>query len=314
MNPDNTNITIDAGSETFTLPPDVIALYNKSITKTGLLILKVLAEHEGLQQKDLCDAVHTSKNSMSNLLSRMDSIRPKLLNATVSGRTKSYSLTSEARAYLQLQGHPAGRTNIYSFTDINSVEFIGKQAVESLQRLRCQLPQPWATSLHKILTGTASPADDSTSDACHDFIDKMVSLTLEGHPAALDRVYAAISNPILVDVIKGKINDTLGPDYLLLLPLYKLEKQDPQYALALINELISDMYPTIMQKCALTPKKVSDTEYYALFYAVSQMRNQFLQCISKEEAIKLWTNSYLKKSMIPQHLASTFELISQILK
>lgn len=296
------------------LSADVIALYNEQITKTGLLILKALDEHGELQQKDLCDVVHTSKNSMSNQLSRLGSIQPKLLNVTALGRIKIYSLTDEARAYLQVHMPPANNSNIRSFTDVNGSEYVGRQALESFGQLRYRLAEPWKVSLNKILTGQVEPLDNDISDSYHRFMNQMASLTLSGHSAALSRVYTAISDTILAAGIKEKVADMLGKDYQLLMPLYRLEVQDPQYALTLIDEILSDMYPAIMQKSSPVPRKVTDEEYYALFYAVSRMRNQFLQCATKEEAIRLWTSPYLHKSWIPQHLAGTFELISQIPK
>lgn len=294
------------------LSAEVIALYNEQITKTGLLILKALAEHGELQQKDLCNVVHTSKNSMSNLLSKIGSIKPELLNVTILGRTKIYSLTDAALAYLQIQMPPAGKSNIRSFTDVNGSEYVGRQTLENFEQLRCQLAEPWKVSLNKILTGQSGISDNDIPDAYHRFMNQMASLTLSGHTAVLNRVYSAISDTILETGIKEKVAHMLGKNQQLLMPLYMLEVQDPQYAMELIAEILSDMYPSIKQKSPSLSRKVTDAEYYALFYAVSQMRNQFLQCATKEEAVNLWTSPYSHKSWIPRHLADTFELISQI--
>lgn len=295
-----------------TISAEILAVYNKQITKTGLLILKALEEHGGLQPKELSEIIHTSKNSMSNSLTRLNNIQPRLLNVTIQGRTKTYSLTNEARAYLQSQTLPTGSSNIRSFTDVNSPEYISRPALEILEQLQRQLTSPWDFSFDNILTGQTTLSDSHISDSCQQFMDQMAALTLRGCSAALNLVYKAISNSILETHIKEKLADMLGRNYQLLLPLYRLETENPQHALELIDEILSDLHPSIMKKHASVFRKVTDEEYYALFYAVSQMWNQFLACATKEEALERWMGSYSQKSWIPQQLASRFELISQI--
>ena len=105
-----------------------------------------------------------------------------------------------------------------------------------------------------------------------------------------------------------------GPHHYLLLPLYQLEKQNSKHAQEIINQIIHDLYPTIMPNASQTEKGITDAQYYSFFYAVTQMWNVFLKYGTKEEALESWGNKYVCKSCIPEYLANMFCLIYKILK
>lgn len=85
---------------------------NAALSKTGKSILLTLYQNPRIQQKVLAANINTSAASLSNLLSKLEVIRPALLNIEPEGRSKYYSLTRIAEQYVCSELMPKGTYHI----------------------------------------------------------------------------------------------------------------------------------------------------------------------------------------------------------
>lgn len=293
-----------------TLGQETFHQLNNSLTKTCKCILNVLYEHPGLQQKELCSAINTTKSSLSNLLARIESITPPLLSVEKNGRTKLYSLTPIANAYVRQILQPNDIPKIRSFSDSHySGDLLGK-VIQSLNEFKQEAGDDWDIFLDEFLTDASNNpnAPSLLSYRFNTFINNVKQLKMYGKDAALNKLYEILNQNILKRRIEKYLEQALL-DFFKLKPLLELEIRSQHTAF----ELVDDIFKNIARHNSASEvipntSFVTKEDYYNLYRIINQLiTDAQAKSMSKTEAIEYWQNTFCSTNIILFYIAEKYD-------
>lgn len=281
------------------IPQSTINELNAALSKTGKSILLTLYRNPRIQQKVLAANINTSAASLSNLLSKLEVIRPALLNIEPEGRSKYYTLTRIAEQYVCCELMPKGTYHISTSFAAPADTSLLIETLEFFQQFQSLAGSEWSFILDSMLLNNTdtSRAGDELTRLYSQFINNVKQMYLQKSSLSLQRIYDELSDSTLVSKLKNYLNQNLKDSHPLL-PLFELEKQNPQKAIKLINYIFAEMRPQIFEKdeLLLFPNNdlpVSEEEYLAIFHQLTMMTNEFFNHHeTKLQILKKWEETF----------------------
>lgn len=272
---------------------------NAALSKTGKSILLTLYQTPQIQQKVLAANINTSAASLSNLLSKLEAIRPALLNIEPEGRSKYYSLTGIAEQYVCSELISKGTYHINTSFAVPADTSLLDKTLEVLYQFQKLAGSEWRLILDSmLLNGTnTNETSDGLTNLYSQLINNIKQLYLQKESQSIQKIYGELSDNTLISRLKDYLKQNLKDPHPLL-PLFDLEKQNPQKAIELINYIFAEMKPQIFEKddLSLFPNNdlpVSEEQYLAIFHRLSMMANDFFnQHETKLQILKKWEKTF----------------------
>lgn len=292
----------EAESHTESLDPETVARLNKALTKTCKQIIHAIFLHVKIQQKDLSAALHTTSSSMSNLLSRIDLISPKLLIVEKSGRAKYYSLTPIARAYAEQELKDKEGPKIRSFSSSSYSETLFNEALNSLYVFQSKAGNDWDIALYNCLSNEPDPPSVLTPYFIN-FINNMKQLKIKNLENSLKKIYEILHDNILRKKIIHYLETSLK-EYYHLLPLFEVEKKSQQAALELIDDIFKNR---ACKNYRPNNSFVMEDKYFLLYDTINQMSNDVKNLeFDKTQIVTYWKEKYCSQSITFFYIAEKF--------
>ena len=283
------------------LTQDLINLLNTSLTKYNIAILKELYHSPHTQQKTLAANLHTTPNSLSNMLNKMENIHPQLLIVEKIGRSKYYTLTEIAELYISQEILPQ-TAKIHAFS-LQHEDALTKEALTLLSYFQKAAGTDWYIVLDDMLSRRtiSHTRADELNDLYNDFVDNMKQLKMLNQLASIQEIYNILNQPILI----RRLNDYLAAElkrYYALEPLFILERQDFDKAVLLIDYIFSKLKPSIFPTPYLPPSfkeiSVSQEQYSGIYCEFITMIDEFGEYQGNTiGAATYWKSIYLSDSM-----------------
>lgn len=291
------------------LTPDTIELLNNTLSKLGINILKELYNTPHMQQKNLAANIHTSVTSLSNILSRLESIQPSLLVSERTGRSKYYSLTETARLYVAKVILP--QTNkIHPFTTLSHENTLVSETFDILFQFQEKAGSVWDIWMDDLLTGrNVTDCPNELFTLYSDFISHMSQLEILHQTAYIHEIHSILGQHILV----ARLNDHLHSElksFRCLEPLFDLENQDFDKATQLIDHIFSNIAPEFFADQADdnfdVNSLISNEQYCKVFFEINSMKNDFRNPKykgNKQLILKYWKTKYIKRNHSLSYIA-----------
>lgn len=283
---------------------------NAALSKTGKSVLYTLYQNPRIQQKVLAVNINTSAASLSNLLSKLEAIRPTLLNIEQAGRSKYYSLTNIAEQYVCRELMPKGTYHINTFFTVPAGASLLDETMEIIYQFQNLAGSEWLLILDNLLLNGAdtSEAEDELINLYIQFTNNMKQLYLQKETLSIHKIYDKLSNNILVSRLENYLEHNLKDSHALM-PLFDLEKQNPLKAVELINYVFAEMKPRIFGKddLSLFPNNdlpVSEEQYHAIFHQITMMANEFFNRHEpKLQILKNWEKAFCTSNIALSFIA-----------
>lgn len=302
--------------KTDTLTPGIIDELNNLLSKNGKSVLLTLYHTPRIQQKVLAVNINTSPTSLSNLLTRIGAITPPLLRIEQVGRCKYYSLTKIAEQYVASELIRKETYNIKTFFSVPANASLYDEARSILYQFQSLAGSEWLLILDDMLLGGTN-TDEAKSELFHlytQFINKMKQMYVQKASLSIHKIYDELSNSILVSRLENYLKNSLKDSHALI-PLFDLEKQNPQTAIDLINYAFAEMKPKIFEKedLSLFPGNdlpVSAEQYNAIFHRLLMMVNEFADCHgAKLKVRKSWEETFCTSNITLSFIAEKCNII-----
>lgn len=289
------------------LNPEITSLFNNSLTKNGKQILQILYEQPESSHKELYEAIGTSASSLSNLISKIEQITPKLLNVEKRGRNSFYSLSPIARDYVKQELIENNAKKIRPFQTQTYTNVAFDQATSALKDFQQAAGKDWDLKLDELLNDNAMWVDSKLYGFFHTFIENIIVLRKSGKNELLDSIYTIINQNILIKRIQNYLNKQLL-SYYQLEALFTIENTNIQAAMELVDEIFY-----FLVKCNFNPvsipttdKSITSEEYYGLIKCICQMKEEFDRFYSnhgKAQAVRDWKQKYHSESILLFYIA-----------
>lgn len=268
---------------------------NTVLSKSGKSVLLALYRTPRIQQKVLAVNINTTPNSLSNLLSKMETISPPLLDIEHAGRSKYYSLTKIAEQYVASELIPKESYNINTFFSVPTGTSLFDETLKILYQFQSLAGSEWLLIMDDMLLNStnADNGHDELFNLYTQFIINMKQMYVQKESLSIHKIYDELSNSILTSRLENYLKGSLKDSHALI-PLFELEKQNPQKAVELINYAFAEIKPQIFGKddLSLFPNDdlpVSEEQYHAIFHRLSTMVNEFSDCHgAKLQVLKNW--------------------------
>lgn len=289
---------------------------NAALSKQGKSVLLALYRSPRIQQKVLAVSINTTPNSLSNLLGKLETIRPKLLDIEHIGRSKYYSLTGIAKQYVSSALMPKETYNINTFFSVPVETSLFDETLELLYQFQKLAGSEWLLILDDLLSNgqdTDTAADDLTHLYTH-FIRNMRQMYLCKDTLSIRKIYGELSNSILVSRLENYLKGNLQDSHALI-PLFDLEKQNPKKVIELINYVFSEMKPHIFGKEDLdyfpnNELPVPEEQYHAIFHRISTMVSDFSTLYrSKRQALNAWEKTFYASNITLSFIAEKCSMV-----
>lgn len=275
------------------------------LSKQGNAILKALYESPGMQQKSLAVSIHTSPASLSNIISKLETIQPELLKSERIGRSKYYALTDMAIAYVESEllskEEPVTlKPKIHPFDSSSYEEMLTAETLHCLNLFQHTAGNEWFMVLDDLLSGItdATKMNDELYDRYKDFMESLTQLRIHQKNIAIRKVYDVIDNLILSKRLNQYLDKELK-DLYVLEPLFDLGKQDFEQACTLIDYIFFELRPSIfgpaddLQDLQLEAFSITTEQYYAIHHQISNMINEFFTFGgNKTKAVTKWKDRF----------------------
>lgn len=289
---------------TNSITQNTIDALNATLSKSGKSVLLSLYRTPRIQQKVLAVNINTSTTSLSNLLSKMEAICPPLLNIEHSGRSKYYSLTKIAEQYVASELIPKESFNINTFFSIPTSASLLNETLHILYQFQSLAGSEWLLILDDMLSGGTNTNEDKNelSTLYTQFINNMNQMYIQKETLSIHKVYDELANNILTRRLENYFKNNLQESNALV-PLFDLEKQNPQKAIQLINYAFAEIKPQIFGTDDLSlfssnDLPISNEQYHAIFRRLSMMINEFSnQHESKLQMLKNWEKVFYTSTL-----------------
>ncbi len=299
-----------------TLTNETVTILKASLSRHGNAILQALYESPGMQQKSLAATIHTSPASLSNIISKLETIQPQLLQSERTGRSKFYSLTDTAAAYVEselLHKEKPVSPKIHPFNASSYEDALIDETLHFLTRFQHAAGSEWYMVLDDLLCGFhENKISDEVYDRYMDFTDSLVQLRIKQKTAATRKIYDAVDNIILAKRLDRYLNSELK-DLFILEPLFDLEKQDFEQACALIDNIFYKLRPNIFcqaEPVALETLSITQDQYFAIYHQISEMINEFSKFNgNKTAAVTFWKDRFHSYNASLRYIASNCYVI-----
>lgn len=282
-------------SEPVLAPSDIHSL-NTTLSKTSKKILIALYHSEELPHKSLAADLHTSPTSLSNIIARMRSVVPSLLESKKSGRTVFYSLSPIARLYVEQELAPNGAAASFKVLSRGNLK---NMALERLYQFQDITGKEWDVKLDDMLSDSIQKENFGNrlyNNIYRDFTDYMTQLKLQNDYDSITLVYSALENPILIKRMKNFLSKRLEA-YDDLLPIFELEKKDISRTCMLIDYIFTQITNNIFKSFDImrhsTDFPITKEQYSLIGARINTMINELFQYEGNtQKAINDWTNRY----------------------
>lgn len=289
------------------LTPDIIKHLNNSLSKFSIAILKELYTSPQIQQKTLAANIHTTPSSLSNILSKLETIQPQLIQTERVGRSKYYALTEIAELYVAQELLPKA-AKIRPFTPYPQ-EDLTNSTLRILYQFQKTAGADWEILFDDLLSGNTqtSTTNHELNDLYVDFLNNMTQLQILHQLSSIREVLTALGNSILIKRLEHYLNDTLKNFYILE-PLFKLAKQDYELATLSVDYIFAEIYPSHfpLTVSLSSPKDTlfSEEQYLKLFHEFVKMFNDFNQKQGdKRKALEHWKTKYCSTDLLLTYIA-----------
>lgn len=237
-----------------------------TLPKSFRKILTTLYSSPCMAQKVLAANLQKSPTNLSNIIARMNVITPQFLTCEKNGRTVCYSLTEEAKRYVEeklLPEEPAHTVpltvcpadNLTPSTGSGSPSSDSPRTAETkrfLTQFQAKAGAGWAIILDNYLYHEHGGIyekndfnfDQSLYNLYDGFMNNMTLLRLEEDFSSIHQIYSILGNEILTQRIDSYFNVKLEGHYSLL-PLFELEKRNTEKAFTLIDYIFTQIKDTV---------------------------------------------------------------------
>ncbi len=307
---------IVATKKTEVAAPDTINELNNILSKTGKSVLYELYRTPRIQHKALAVNINTSPTSLSNLLTRIGTIDPPLLRVEQVGRSKYYSLTKIAEQYVASELIQKETYNINTFFSVPANDSLYDEARRILYQFQSLAGNEWLLILDNMLFNDTNTdeAKDELFTLYTQFINKMKQMYVQKESLSIHKIYDELSNSILIGRLENYLKNSLKDSHALI-PLFDLEKQNPQTAIDLINYAFAEMKPQVFGKddLSLFPDNdlpVSAEQYNAILRRLLLMVNEFADYHgAKLKVRKNWEESFYTSNITLSFIAEKCNII-----
>lgn len=290
--------------KTNSITQNTIDELNSKLSKSGKSVLLSLYRTPRIQQKALAVNNNTSPTSLSNLLSKIEAIRPPLLNVEHSGRSKYYSLTKIAEQYVASELIPKESININTFFSFPTSASLLNETLNLLYQFQSLAGSEWLLILDDMLSNGSdtSEAENELFGLYTQFINNMNQMHIQKETLSIHKVYDELDNNILIRRLENYFKNNLQESDALI-PLFDLEKQNPQKAIRLINYAFAEIKPQVFGTDDLSlfsdnDLPISSEQYHAIFRRLSMMINEFLnQHETKLQMLKNWEKVFYTSNL-----------------
>lgn len=289
------------------LSQETVNLLNSSLSKTGLAILKSLHFQPHQQQKVLAANVQTSVTSLSNIINRLESIRPPVLVSERIGRAKYYSLTPLAEKYISQALFNNTPSNIRPFYVHSSEQLLGDATIQILYRFQLLAGTEWQLLLDNFLVGISDNENDQLAEIFNEFMSNLKKIRIQQNEGVLYKIYDLLGQGLIVKRIESLLQNELKKP-LALEPLFQLERQSIQNAIALIDNIFYEIEPKVFifdkKQVHLFNTNISDEQYSKIFYTIFRMSQEVDHLNGdKQIAIDSWTKEYYSNNFSLVYIA-----------
>lgn len=291
-------------SENNLLTPELTRYYNTVLTKPDIDILMELLNSPQTQHKVLAANLHTSTNSLSNRFSRLENIEPTLIITERIGRTKYYSLSEIAQAFMKQQ-FSSKSDRIRVFTAIPQDDALLSDTLKILERFQRVAGEGWDEIMDDILSGkiVLNENDEKSSEMkalYEDFIANLKELHILGKTVYIQNVYNALNQNVLIRRLKKLINNELN-GYHALEPLFKLGQQNFEKAYILIDYAFSQIDPVAFKLSgsmeSIQNLMLSSDQLNSIVCAILKMLNELRELNGNVTlAVSHWKEAYLSNN------------------
>lgn len=298
-------------SENVPLTSELERYYNTALTKPDIDILKELYHSPQIQHKVLATNLNTSTNSLSNRFNRLAYIQPPLIITERIGRTKYYSLTETARAFVEHQFPPKNNL-VHKFVTTTQDNALLNDTLNILNRFQQVIGTEWDVYMDDILSGNVllDKKDDESDEIrmlYEDFIINLKKLYAFGKNSCIQDVYNTLNQNVLIHRLKEFLDKELT-HYRSLESLFELERQDFEKAFLLIDYVFTQINPIIFRPYdSMQPIQslmLSTEQINSVTCAILSMVNEFRDYNGNTAlAINHWKETYLTTSAALYHIA-----------
>lgn len=296
-----------------TITTDIINSLNATLSKQSIAILKELYYSTKMQQKALAANIHTSPSSLSNTLSRLETIDPQLLKSERIGRSKYYSLTEIAESYIE-QGIPHKIATIHTFASASQEKSLVNDTLYILHQFQKTAGHEWYLILDDMLSNkdniSANTSEGNELNHLYrNFVNNMKQLQKLENIPAIHEVQSILGDKTLIKRLEKLISNELK-HYYALAPLFKLEKQNPEKAFLYTDNLFLQIEPNLFK--SLDPSlfeenkniPISEEQYNKIFDEFVNLKNDFINYQgNKIKAVQNWKNIYNVNSTLLYYIA-----------
>lgn len=299
------------------LTKEVVLTLNALLSRQGIAVLKALYQSPGIQQKNLAVNIHTSPASLSNIISKLEAIQPDLLKSERIGRSKFYSLTDTAAAYVEselLKDEKPVSPKIRPFNSSSLEDAMTNETIHFFELFQDAAGKEWFMVLDDLLSGIMdiNELSDELYNRYMEFAESLIQLRIQQKSTAIRKVYDVIDNNILIKRLERYLDNELK-DLYVLEPLFDLEKEDFEKACVLIDHIFSELRPVIFGAAGslqLEELAITINQYYAIHHQISNMINEFQSFDgNKTKAVAYWKEKFHAYNASLQYIASNCHTI-----
>lgn len=284
-----------------TLTSSDISSIKKNITKECLLVLKVIYDTPGIQQKTLSEKLNKKPNTLSNLIRKIKASKITLLQTDKRGTQHYYSLTDIAKRIVEQDllkdtQPPESSEAAHS----KNTEAITAKVVKNINLFKIECGSSMPSILDDLMNGKENP--DITSEIkkiYNDLLEPLYNLRRQ-NDAVLQQVFDTLEDESLADQFRKYLNKKfIYFDFLK--PLLASATLDNITRFKIIDNIFSEIHPSIFvpyQTEEWLEPQLTSGEHNNLLLGILKLSNEFLDNhYSKSTAVMKWKAYFISEEL-----------------
>lgn len=274
------------------LSKNTISYLNSNLTPKGRFLLIKLYKYSSLKHKDLAQTLDMSSSSLTNLITRINSIYQDFIKSESIGRHKFYSLSQIAEAYTEIILLPKQTAQNDAIASLLSNDSLTNNVWYSLKKFQEYEGDDWYLVLDDLLLFETRNQLVRTTDAIEisnqihfdyknetcqnyiNFINALIALEIQQGKQSLKKIYGILDQIILERRLEFLLEKSLN-DFYQIEPLFHLEQNDLQAAYSLIDKIFSELFPEIFGENIPSSHVSLPSEYYSIYSVIINMTKEY---------------------------------------
>ena len=296
--------------DTTVLNRDALLYFDRALTEKHKRILKVIYETPGISHGELANARKISATNLCNFVAKINSISPKLIIKTHTGRFKLYTFSPVGKAYIKETFFNTVPSTSNAYQDD---EFYIAQAIQALSQFKAEVGNNWEQEMYDIFTSKNPLSSNAFSDSYSSFIASACELYKKEKDylsIICDELDSSILKNLFRELIVGQFRD-----YTNLKPLFQLYDENADMAQDIIDKIFSENYKNYYEQTADVKftDSFSQSQYYSIYHIVTTMVSEAsAQMLTKQQVRENWYTIYKTTNGSLSYIAEKYSSLQKM--